>query len=186
MRTTLVIAVLGLIPIGCDDAPSSGAGAEPAAAEAEPEAGGIGAFTEYQRKSMAAEAKVNVAGLVAAVRIAYEQESVDPETLQVVTHRLPSSAPMTPPAGSCCKQPEGTCKPDPSQWEHPAWQELLFAPADPIRFSYEVIREGETVTIKAVADLDCDGKLSSYQSTGKVVDGELSFPAELEINDPLE
>ena len=48
------------------------------------------------------------------------------------------------------------------------------------------IREGETVTVKAVADLDCDGKLSSYQSTGKVVDGELSFPAELEINDPLE
>ena len=49
-----------------------------------------------------------------------------------------------------------------------------------------MVVEGQTVTVRAVGDFDCDGELSTYQSVGVVKDGALQFSRELTETAPLE
>lgn len=191
MRTSIGAALASLLlVVGCDG------DSKPSSGDASPEAGGAakgdegggpkGAFGAYQAKSMASEAKVNLAGIATGARILFEEERMDPGSMTVSTGTLPPSIPMTPPAGTCCKQPGGTCAPDLGEWSHEGWKELGFAPSTAHRYSYEVAVEGQTVTVRAVGDLDCDGTFSTYESVGKVEGGALEFAPKLRETDPLE
>lgn len=169
-----------------------GGEASPEAAPAKPEAqdqadgGAMGAFSTYQAKSMASEAKINISAITTGARILFEEERADPQTLAVSTGTLPPTIPLTPPAGTCCKQPKGQCSPDLGRWDHEGWKALGFEPRGPHRYSYEVVVEGQTVTVRAVGDLDCDGELSTYEAVGTVKDGTLEISSELKETAPLE
>jgi len=156
-------------------------------ADAKADANGpIGAFSKYKAKSMASEAKINLPSISTGVRIAFEEERAEPGSLTVVTGQLPSSTPMTPAAGACCKEPDGTCAPDMGDWNQEGWKTVGFTPGNPHRYSYEIITKDQTVTIRAQGDLDCDGVLSTYEMVGTVVDGSLEFSPALTETDPLE
>lgn len=190
MRTMLGTFALALNLGACDSDAASKNDGEPAQTEAQTKAqtkagGAVGAFSAYQAKSMAVEAKVNVGSITRGVRMAFEQESFDPATMTATTGRL-LSAPMTPPAGTCCKQPGGTCKPNMGDWQHETWKALMFKPSEPHRYSYEVVVDGSTVIVRAVGDLDCDGELSTYEARGTVTDGNLVFSPEVQETAPLE
>lgn len=182
MRAALGSLALSLWLVGCDDGPKESS----APAEGKGVAGPVDAFTSYQAKSKAVEAKINIKAITQGLRMLHEQESFDPATSTVVAGRLPASVPMTPPVGTCCKQPNGTCAPDQGDWDHETWKAIDFRPRDPHRYSYAVEVDGQTVTVRAAGDLDCDGEASSYSTQGRIVDGVLEFPAVLEEQAPLE
>ena len=142
-------------------------------------------FTAYKLKSMASEASVNIRAIATGVSAAYETESLGPDG-QLVGNQLPVSAPATPPAGSCCKQDEGKCPHDPELWKGEPWQSIGFEPTVPLRYSYALEVEGDSFTVRAIGDLDCDGKLSDYALSGRVENGSVVLDSEPKIADPLE
>ncbi len=103
-----------------------------------------------------------------------------------VTGTLPPSAPLTPPAGTCCKQPDGLCPRDLGDWKQEGWNALNFQPSAPHRYSFEVAVDKDTVTLRAVGDLDCDGTYSTFERVGQLNDGEVRFAAKVTETDPLE
>ncbi len=189
MRAVPVPLALLMLLGACDgDASKSSDGAAPSKPEdAKPDADGPkGAFSKYKARSMASEAMVTIRRIADGASVYAMEERVDPADPMTVKTGPPPAAPMTPAAGSCCKEPEGTCAPDKGNWDHEGWKAVNFEPDHPHRYSYEVEVKGQTVTVRAVGDLDCDGILSTYESVGTMKDGMLEFTRELAETNPLE
>jgi hypothetical protein len=103
--------------------------------------------------------------------LAYLAEKV---TLSYLANgKLPPGAPLTP-RPSCCEQ-GGTCSPDPATWSAPGWAALGFSIDDDYRYSYEYAPDpyGASATLRAVGDLDCNGKSSLYEVKLTVVAGHV-------------
>ena len=103
-------------------------------------------------KNRAVEAEQLLGYLAEKVTLAY-----------LATGKLPPGAGPTP-RPSCCDQ-GGTCEPDPTTWAAPGWVALGFSIDDPYRYTYEYAPDpsGTFATLRAVGDLDCDGKTSLYE-----------------------
>ncbi|MBV1860645.1 MAG: hypothetical protein KUG77_19685 [Nannocystaceae bacterium] len=176
---------LSLCLIGCESEPRADPAPKDAPKEAEKTAAGSKASTsaeadaeeelsplsEYQRKSMRAEAMVNTRGITDLLRA----RAVGGDSIQ--------SLGVTPPAGSCCKKPKGQCSPEDGSWDEDGWKVLGFRPSAPHRYSYQVDVSGPTVTVTATADLDCDGTLSTYAYEGLLADEDITFDFD---KDPVE
>ncbi len=108
-----------------------------------------------------------------------------PGSSTVVQGQLPPAAPLTPAPGTCCKQAKGLCPAGSVDWSHEGFTALDFAPDEAHRYSYAVDVKGDTVTVRAEGDLDCDGTPSSFKRVGTLVDGAISF-GEIEESAPLE
>lgn len=160
MRHALLLCTVAL---ACDSAPA------PAPAPTTPTsaADDLGAMTEYMRKSKAAEAKVNLAGIARSVRYAREEgQSIGPDgTLQPF---VLSAAPLTPADGPCCKQPKGRCPGGSEEWQHPSWKAIGFELSDPHYYAYELVVDPTGFVAKAQGDLDCDGERSTYELRGRL------------------
>lgn len=182
-RLTLVVALSG---VACDSDKTKADPSAEASEKGEAKKEEVGAFDAYQRKSMSSEAMVSLSLLRSGVQAYLSEERIEPGSLTAVTGALPPSAPVTPPAGTCCKQPDGKCPTSLGDWSHEGWKALNFEPASPHRYSYEVVVEGKTVTVRAIGDLDCDGTYSTFERVGKVSGDEITFAAELTKIDPLE
>jgi hypothetical protein len=89
------------------------------------------------------------------------------------TGKLPAGAPLTP-RPSCCEQ-GGTCSPDPATWAAPGWSALGFSIDDDYRYSYEYVPDpsGTSATLRAIGDLDCDGKSSLYEVKLTITGGQV-------------
>lgn len=87
--------------------------------------------------------------------------------------KLPPGAPPTP-RPSCCEQ-GGTCSPDPAVWAAPGWAGLAFSIDDEYRYTYEYAPDpsGTSATLRAVGDLDCDGKSSLYEVKLTITAGQV-------------
>lgn len=158
------IGIVLTIALGCESA-SAPTPAAPASASASPAADDLGAMTEYMRKSKAAEAKVNLAGIARSVRYAREDGgSIGPDG--AVVPFVLSAAPLTPAAGPCCKQPKGRCPGGSEEWQHPSWKAIGFELSDPHYYAYELVVDGSGFVAKAHGDLDCDGERSTYELRG--------------------
>jgi hypothetical protein len=68
------------------------------------------------------------------------------------------------PQASCCDQ-GGTCSPDAATWEAPGWRALGFTIDGDYRYTYEYAPDasGLGATLRATADLACDGQPSRYE-----------------------
>lgn len=94
-----------------------------------------------------------------------------PQAVQV----FPPSAPMTPSA-----PPRGRCEVDPPDaWETPTWNALQFRPAAPgkphcFAFAFDSAPSPPLSTFRAHAhgDLDGDGITSTFELTGRYVEGD--------------
>jgi hypothetical protein len=82
----------------------------------------------------------------------------------LTTGKVPPTAAPTTPTPSCCDQ-GGTCHPDAATWSTPGWRELGFSIDGDYRYSYEYVPDpnGVSAIVRAVGDLDCDGKTSRYE-----------------------
>lgn len=81
-----------------------------------------------------------------------------------VTGRVPGTAAPLTPQLACCEQ-GGQCQPDPATWAAPGWRELEFSIDDPYRYAYEYAPDpsGQSATVRAIGNLDCDSALSTYE-----------------------
>jgi hypothetical protein len=158
MTTTRILALL-LLLAACGKHESPPTKDKPADA--------TDAVSEYKRKSMATEAKVQLNRLGKAAEAYAMEDHLD----QTGKARPPGSVPIgkvgpTPEVGSCCKS-GGTCAPDAAMWNDPLWQDLAFSVEDPSRYAYAYeSTDGKTFTLTAVGDLDCNGKTSRYTVKG--------------------
>src|SRR5687768_17612129 len=144
MRLALPFSLV--LAIACDSKEAA------PASNAAPAADSPGAMTEYMRKSKGAEAKVAVGSIARAVASTSQDPAIAPDgTVEPFTLL---AAPMTPAAGSCCKQPQGKCTPNPADWQQPGWQAIGFAMSDPHYYSYELVVDATGFIARAVGDLD--------------------------------
>lgn len=99
----------------------------------------------------------------------------------------PQSAGPTPPVGSCCES-GGRCQADPSLWVPDTWKALNFSVDDPHYYSYqyEVSDGGQSFVVRAIGDLDCDGVYSTFEMSGRLVDGQIIADRELVVTNELE
>ena len=102
-------------------------------------------------------------------------------------YQFPSTGP-TPAHIPCGRKPHA---PDPRLWHTPGWKVLGFSIGSQFRFQYRVVSKGRgpgaTFTIRAHADLDCDGVYSTYERVGtidkrgNIKDGYLTWDKSKEI-----
>jgi type II secretory pathway pseudopilin PulG len=99
--------------------------------------------------------------------------------LHPVAQGFPPSAPLTP-----ASPPRGHCEVDaPDAWEHPTWRQLDFRPSPPgtphcFAFSFDSSLSPASSTFRAQAhgDLDGDGISSTFEVTGRYVEGDPRGP----------
>jgi len=102
-------------------------------------------------------------------------------------YRFPSAGP-TPAHIPCGKKPH---PPDAKLWQSPGWKELGFTIGEKFRYQYRIYSKGigpkAQFTIRAHADLDCDGVYSTYERSGtmdtkgRLIDGLLNWDKAKEI-----
>lgn len=82
------------------------------------------------------------------------------------TGRVPATAAGPTPHPSCCTR-GGTCPPDAAMWTSPGWRALAFSVDGDFRYTYEYVPNpsGQSATVRATGDLDCDGVPSRYELT---------------------
>src|ERR1017187_3270829 len=110
-----------------------------------------------------------------ASAVAYAQE----RTSTPGAPAFPPSAPLTPGA-----PPRGHCDVDPpNAWETPTWVALGFRPVPPgvphcFSFAFDSVPSAAKATFRAHAhgDLDGDGVSSTFEVTGRAVEGDPRGP----------
>jgi len=91
------------------------------------------------------------------------------------TGKVPPTAAGPTPQPGCCEQ-GGACSPDATTWSAQGWRELAFSIDDDYRYTYQYVPDpsGLSATLRAVGDLDCDGKASLYEVKLTVIGGLVS------------
>ena len=82
----------------------------------------------------------------------------------VATGKFPATAAGPTPSPACCEQ-GGTCAVDPALWNASPWRDLAFSIDTAHRFTFQYTPDpgGTTATLRALGDLDCDGRPSLYE-----------------------
>lgn len=121
--------------------------------------GAKGGFKDYQDRSKATEAKLQLNKIGKLAKVAAAEKGLFPA----------GSAPLTP-ATDCCKGSGGKCAVDANAWKVVPWSTLEFEIDEPhiFRYSYEGAADGKSFTATAVGDLDCSGKTQTYTMKGTI------------------
>jgi hypothetical protein len=99
------------------------------------------------------------------------------------TGRVPPTAAGPTPEPGCCEQAgrpggrqDGMCSPDPAVWAPPGWRELGFSIDGAYRYTYQYTPDpsGLSATLRAVGDVDCEGKPSRVELELTVAGGKVS------------
>ncbi len=82
--------------------------------------------------------------------------------------RFPDSTMVTPQRRCCTYGPSGMC--ESADWDTPVWRALGFAIEEPHHFRFQFVSKGvgaeAAFTVRAHADLDCDGVESTFERVG--------------------
>lgn len=124
----------------------------------------IPSFLKYEKKSKSSEAELHLKELSRNLKRYYAENGALPQQ---------SSGP-TPPM-SCCNNPGFKCPPDPTLWMAPPWRDLDFSVDEPTYYQYGYDVAGDSFTITATGDLDCDGEPGTYSMSGRAVAGDLQL-----------
>jgi len=80
------------------------------------------------------------------------------------------------PGGAGGARGDGVCNPDAALWAEPGWRALGFSIDGPHRYTYQYVPDasGLSATLRAVADLACDGAASTVELKLAVVGGTVT------------
>jgi hypothetical protein len=135
----------------------------------------IPAFISYIRNAKIAEAETELSVMARQAQAYHDEHG-----------RFPDTTPVTPEI-SCAESPDGRCRPGPGDWSHPTWQALGFSMRAPHYFQYQFVNGGSDYTVRAHADLDADGIMSTFERSGAVAtDGTVHGPTDMISNLPSE
>lgn len=125
----------------------------------------IPAFLEYTKKSKQTESSIHLRKLEMRIKVYYNEMA-----------GLPKSASLMPgdPAEACMSN-GGKLKYKPqSAWDAAGWRQLAFSLDEDSRYAYRWTQESPTRGYaEALADLDCDGMVSTTRVDFDVVEGNL-------------
>jgi len=84
--------------------------------------------------------------------------------LSRTTGRVPPDPAGPTPQLSCCDQ-GGTCTPDPTTFSAKGWVALGFSIDGDYHYTYQYLPDpsGASAVLRAVGDLDCNGKLATHE-----------------------
>jgi type II secretory pathway pseudopilin PulG len=122
----------------------------------------IPAFLEYGQKAKQPEAELQLRTLQRRI-----------EAYQIEKATLPTGSTGATPASSCCNEPDMKCLPSYEDWDHPIWRQLDFQMTTRHYFRYSYESDGQTFSVKAIGDLDCDDIEITYELSGRIVEGNL-------------
>jgi hypothetical protein len=137
----------------------------------------VPAFIKYMRRAKTTEAIDSLDKIYKASSTYYTSPRVEARTGRKIDCQFPVNQGMTPDITRkrCCGGPldmdkDDRCDVDTSQWTTPTWSALNFQMNDQHYFGYAYqatgFLAGARFTASAYADLDCDGKLSTFQRSG--------------------
>ena len=128
----------------------------------------IPAFIKYIRKSKTIEAVEALDKIKVGARQFYVSDHWD-EQGNLLPKRFPTTTARTPAQVPCGKHFSSA-----DIWGKEGWKGLHFALTDPHYYAYEFKSSGTgkdaVYTARAFGDLDCDGRLSTYEIRGRVDD----------------
>lgn len=140
----------------------------------------VPAFEQYQDKTQATEADLNLRLMAERAWDFYRREHAD-QAGTVMPLQFPGTGVTAIGPDDWHEKvcPSGgaptTYLPDSDSFAHPVFQALGFRLNEPFRFQYQFVAEGTgneaRFTARAVGDLDCDGLYSTYERTGSLGPG---------------
>ncbi len=129
----------------------------------------VPSFIRYIHKAKTAEAYQQLEKIYNAARIYYNDQRSAKRQVQPIPPQFPATVGITP-AVSCCVGAQDKCAPNQSLWTTPTWEQLHFSLDDPHYFRYQLLSSGSggtaEFTVRAHADLDCDGIESTFEMFG--------------------
>ncbi len=133
----------------------------------------IPAFIKYTRRSKTSEASMNLRRMYDAATVYYTVEQVGRDGA-VLPRQFPTTTPLTPARSACQGGNSVKHVPSPGMWGAAGWQALNFGVRDPFYYQYQFISSGTGTnakfTARAIGDLNCDGRLSTFERIGRVDD----------------
>ena len=106
----------------------------------------IPAFSKYITQSKVSEASLNLKTIADSAAIYHSEHKAFPKSTDLT--------PSTP----CCDK----CLPDSKIWDQKGWKDAQFSIERPHYYRYKITTEGNSCTIEAIGDLDCDGIESNF------------------------
>ncbi|MCC6994504.1 MAG: hypothetical protein IT370_07735 [Deltaproteobacteria bacterium] len=93
---------------------------------------------------------------------------------------------LTPGPPRCEDDHSARHQPSPEDFAGPLWTALEFDIAEPYAFSYRYVSDGQSFTITAQGDSDCNDRLATYTIKGSVSSGGQFQRSEIELDAPEE
>jgi type IV pilus assembly protein PilA len=155
----------------------------------------IPAFMKYMRKSKTTEATQGIKKIYDGARSYYLEENTMRGTSgTIIGKQFPGPSIGPKPDARCCTNTGGKCTPTPADWEDTGgvWSALKFSMEDPFYFQYAYDSTGTDTdsmfTARALGDLDCDTKLSTFEMAASInpTDRSVKGSAGIYKNDELE
>ena len=123
--------------------------------------------TEQRNRALNLEARINLRKLYDSAVSYYESEHSN-RSGDLLPSQYPVSTPLVPNA-DCCVQ-GGKCRPNPSVFEAPSWEALIFSVDDPHYYQYQFVSSGigkeAKFLARAVGDPTCTGKREVWEIQG--------------------
>ncbi len=117
--------------------------------------------------SLTVEASDGLDKIKAGARLYFQADHYDSNG-NLLPKRFPASTHTVPPAPPCGR----TVSTPATVWDKAGWGKLQFAITDRHRYSYSFVSAGTNTravyTARALGDLDCDGKLSTFELRGSI------------------
>jgi len=138
----------------------------------------VPAFIKYMRKAKTSEAIDMLDKIYKGASDYYSTPRVSENVASKLECQFPADQGLTPIEASCCtgvgpdKNNDDRCDADPDLWTTLTWSALKFQISEEHYFRYAFDENGSKgkdaqFTAFATADLDCDGKYSTFQRYGK-------------------
>jgi prepilin-type N-terminal cleavage/methylation domain-containing protein len=127
----------------------------------------VPSFMHYIAKAKTTEATTQLEKIYNGARLYWIEPHGTAGSVMPLPAQFPDAAPATP-LVSCCSTTGGRCLPESSLWQHATWKALGFSLDDPYYYQYEFLSGAGSFTARAMGNLDCDTRFSTFSMSGRI------------------